>query len=79
VSSVEQPVGRIQRKKKEERDYIPLVIDFIDEFSLFERQGAKRLAFYKKNGYDIQDVTQEIKQNITKECKYKFIIDEDDN
>ena len=79
VSSVEQPVGRIQRKKKEERDYIPLVIDFIDEFSLFERQGAKRLAFYKKNGYDIQDVGQEIKQNMTKECKYKFIIDEDES
>lgn len=76
VSSVEQPVGRIQRKKKEEQEYTPLVIDFIDEFSIFERQGIKRLAFYKKNGYDIRDAS---KVNILLEPrKYNFIEDEDD-
>jgi ERCC4-related helicase len=54
VSSIEQPVGRILRQKPEDRRHIPLVLDVIDDFSLFQGQGRKRLAFYKKQGYRIQ-------------------------
>jgi len=78
VSSVEQPVGRIQRKKKEDREYIPLVIDILDEFSLFERQGAKRIAFYKKNEYEIEDAIKQIKENLMETRKYSVIKDDDD-
>ena len=79
VSSIEQPIGRIQRKKKEEREYIPLVIDILDEFSIFERQGAKRIAFYKKNGYAIDDSLKELKEKLTEtSVKYQFIQDDDD-
>lgn len=53
VSSVEQPVGRIQRQKEEDRQYTPLVIDVWDQFSLFKSQGYRRINFYKKSGYDI--------------------------
>ena len=53
-SNIEQAVGRILRKKKEDRDKIPLIIDIIDNFSVFGRQGEKRMKFYKKNKYNIE-------------------------
>ena len=34
-SSIEQAVGRILRQKKEDRKHIPMVIDIIDNFSIF--------------------------------------------
>ena len=77
VSSIEQPIGRIQRKKKEEREYIPLVIDLLDEFSIFERQGAKRIAFYKKNEYEIVDTVKE-KESHQEKRRYCLIKDEDE-
>lgn len=77
VSSIEQAIGRIQRQKREARVYKPLVIDIVDEFSIFEGQGRKRLAFYTKNGYEITDPTKE-KQEIEKDMKYCFIEDPDD-
>lgn len=51
VSSIEQPIGRIQRQKAHERLYTPLVIDIWDQFSLFKNQGWRRIQFYKKNNY----------------------------
>lgn len=53
-SDVIQSVGRILRQKPEDRKHIPLIIDIMDMFSIFERQSKKRLAYYKKCGYDIQ-------------------------
>ena len=50
-SSVEQSVGRIQRKLITEREYTPLVIDLVDGFSVFKNQAKKRVAFYKKSGF----------------------------
>ena len=78
VSSIEQPIGRIQRKKKEEREYIPLVIDILDEFSIFERQGAKRIAFYKKNEYEIVDTVKD-KERQQETRKYCLIKDDDED
>jgi len=52
-TSIEQPVGRILRKKAHERTNIPTVIDIVDNFSIFARMGKKRHDFYKKNGYVI--------------------------
>ena len=55
-SDVEQSVGRIQRKHTlTENDNIPLVIDVVDSISVFGRQAAKRLTFYKKRKYEIKD------------------------
>jgi len=53
VTSIEQPIGRIQRQKAHERLYTPLVVDVWDQFSIFRNQGWRRLAFYKKNQYKI--------------------------
>ena len=55
-SNIEQAVGRILRKKKEDRLKVPMVIDIVDDFSVFGRQGDKRLKFYKKNKYEIEEI-----------------------
>ena len=55
-SDVEQSVGRIQRQLKEDRKHVPLIIDIVDQFSLFSNQGVKRKTFYKKKGYNIIEI-----------------------
>ena len=55
-SSIEQSVGRILRKKMEDRIYIPLIIDIIDYFSMFINQSKKRIKYYKKCNYDIKNI-----------------------
>lgn len=52
-SNVEQSVGRIQRKSMKDRVYTPLVIDVVDNFSVFGNQAKKRHAFYKKSGFHV--------------------------
>lgn len=53
-SDIEQSIGRVQRKHIiTENDNIPLVIDIIDNFSLFEKQANKRKTFYKKMKYEL--------------------------
>jgi superfamily II DNA or RNA helicase len=53
ISSVEQSIGRIQRQKPEEREYVPLVIDIWDRFSRFQQQGKTRMKHYESQGYTI--------------------------
>ncbi len=52
-SDIIQSVGRILRKKAEDREYIPLVIDIIDSFSIFPNQFKKREKYYKKCKFNI--------------------------
>jgi superfamily II DNA or RNA helicase len=52
-TDIEQSVGRILRKKMEDRLKSPIIIDIVDKFSLFKRQGEKRKIFYKKSKYKI--------------------------
>jgi superfamily II DNA or RNA helicase len=52
-SELEQIIGRIQRDKIECRKYTPLVIDIIDNFSLFKAQAKKRQKYYNSKKYKI--------------------------
>lgn len=52
MSDIEQAVGRILRKKS---DYDKLVIDIVDNFSIFTGQARKRMQFYKKKKYNVVD------------------------
>lgn len=54
-SDIIQICGRILRDKPEDRKYIPLILDIVDDFSLFKNQGKKRYTYYKKCKYDIID------------------------
>lgn len=52
---VEQSVGRIQRKQSvEDADNVPLIIDVVDDYSMFKTQAEKRRRFYTKRNYIIQ-------------------------
>ena len=53
-TEIEQAVGRIRPKIGDTSRNTPLVIDIVDEFSIFEKQALKRLAFYKKKNYEIE-------------------------
>lgn len=56
VSAIEQPIGRIQRQKANERKCIPYTVDIWDQHSLFRGQGRRRCDFYLKNGYQVEGV-----------------------
>jgi superfamily II DNA or RNA helicase len=49
-SDVQQAVGRILRQKNKN---VPLVIDIVDEFSIFKAQWYKRKRFYKSENFKI--------------------------
>jgi superfamily II DNA or RNA helicase len=53
MSEITQAVGRILRKRPEDRKYNPLIVDIIDMFSIFKGQSKKRLNFYKQNQYNV--------------------------
>lgn len=46
-----QSIGRIMRKPIEERDVDPLVIDIIDDLSLFASWGSNRKKYYESKKY----------------------------
>lgn len=54
-SDIVQSVGRILREKPENRMHVPLVIDIVDDFSIFSRQAQKRLDYYKSCKYNIDN------------------------
>jgi len=51
---IEQSIGRILRKQKEERTIKPLVIDIYDKFANNLNKGKKRITYYKKQKYTIK-------------------------
>jgi len=84
ISDIQQSIGRILRQKANERKYIPLCIDIWDQYSSFFNKGNKRIAYYKKNGYNIEyydnGVLVPIKElnqdKSSKPAKISFIDDE---
>lgn len=74
MSSIEQSVGRILRKKDE--NFNPLVIDICDQFSVFYNQSKKRLRFYNKKKYNIDNYSVDSVGNIIEEQVNE--IEEDD-
>ena len=83
-TDIEQIVGRILRKKKEERTITPLIIDICDQFANYSKKGLNRLKFYKtrnyhKSIYNVDDNTEQpnivsMSEEIepTKNVVYKF-------
>jgi superfamily II DNA or RNA helicase len=71
-SSFIQIIGRIFRK--EHKDTSPLIIDILDNFSIFKYQGYSRDSFYKKhlkcpvlkeNVYLSENIIEEVEDDIT--------------
>ena len=81
-SNIEQAVGRILRQEAQYRKFVPLIIDIWDNFSLFARQGKKRIDFYKKNKYTIEYYDElnnyvETFEKKTKKQASSFVDDDD--
>lgn len=74
-SDVVQCVGRIQRIPQHLRKNIPLVIDVVDNFSLFSKQALKRLKYYKSCKYDVEGADMFINHKI--ELKGQCFIEDD--
>jgi len=53
MSDIEQSVGRILRSKVSDRIIKPLIIDIVDNFSIFINRFNKRKTYYKKKKYNI--------------------------
>lgn len=74
-SDIIQIVGRILRDKPEDRLNTPLVLDFIDDFSIFPNQAKKRLAYYKKCKYTINKFYSENTNiKLEKKCFIKDLV-----
>jgi len=65
-TEIEQAVGRIRPRVDEGFDRNPLIIDIVDNFSIFKRQSDKRMQFYKKKKYQIDTYTFDKNGNINK-------------
>ena len=52
---VKQSVGRILRTILQQGDVKPLIVDFIDDLSVFSNHGDHRTKFYKSVKYDVQE------------------------
>ena len=84
ISDIQQSIGRILRERPEDRKYIPLCIDILDDFSVFKRKGYSRMKFYNNNKYNVsyyQDnqliqICEEVTEDNNKQ-KLKFIEDDD--
>ena len=52
--SVEQSTGRILRVRPAERAVEPVIVDIIDEHSMYQGQWRKRVGYYRKCHYQIE-------------------------
>jgi superfamily II DNA or RNA helicase len=76
-TEIEQAVGRIRPKVNPGEDVNPpLVIDMVDNFSMFEKQALKRYQFYKKKNYFIE--TFKVNMDGTKQEKMSTFDPNDD-
>lgn len=60
-SDIIQSIGRILRQKHAK--LVPLIIDIVDNFSIFRNQAKKRLKVYQKRKYNIVNITYDIDKN----------------
>lgn len=52
--NVEQSTGRILRVRPDQRQVQPVIVDIVDEHSMYQGQWRKRLAYYRRCHYQIE-------------------------
>jgi superfamily II DNA or RNA helicase len=52
--SVEQSTGRILRVRPDQRQVAPMIVDIVDEHSMYQSQWRKRLTYYRKCAYQVE-------------------------
>ncbi len=61
ISDIVQSIGRIDRIKH--NNIVPLIVDIVDKFSIYENQSRKRFALFKKKKYQIEDIQYNLDTN----------------
>jgi hypothetical protein len=51
---VEQSTGRILRVQADKRQIMPVIVDIVDEHSMYRSQWKKRLAYYNQCAYKVE-------------------------
>jgi superfamily II DNA or RNA helicase len=54
--NVEQSTGRILRVRPDQRQVQPVIVDILDDHSMYQGQWRKRLTYYKKCHYKIERI-----------------------
>ena len=78
ISDIIQSIGRIDRIKH--CDIVPLIVDIVDKFSIYENQARKRFALFKKKKYQIEDIQYDLdnmKKGMSKNYFFHNLKDED--
>jgi superfamily II DNA or RNA helicase len=65
-SSIEQSVGRILRKKIEDRLNTSTIIDIWDQFGSYQTKGYTRIKYYKKKHYQVEYINVDDNSSTTK-------------
>ena len=52
--NVEQSTGRILRVRPDQRTVAPVIVDIVDEHSMYQGQWRKRLAYYRRCHYQVE-------------------------
>jgi superfamily II DNA or RNA helicase len=79
ISDIVQSIGRIDRIKH--CNIVPLIVDIVDKFSIYENQARKRFALFKKKKYQIEDIQYDLdrmKKGISKNYFFHNIKDDSD-
>ena len=78
ISDIVQSIGRIDRVKHINIE--PLIIDIVDNFSIFGNQSRKRFALFKKKKYNVKDINYDVDKCIKgMEKNYMFYNCKDNN
>lgn len=77
-SDIIQSVGRILRKRAEDRKVVPLVVDVVDPHMSLSRQFKRRKTVYRKYNYDIIDGEWNAKQQKFVRMKQTGYSDDED-
>jgi len=77
AGTVEQCVGRVQRKPEYPEDRPPLVVDIVDDFASFSSQAWRRRDYFRKAHYPIQEVCfdekTDVLQDMLEACVENFV------
>ena len=70
---LEQPVGRILRGGTEGTSaHVPLIVDVVDPFSVYETRMFKRNHFYKKQGYRVSRWSSDTWLDMNRQARLQF-------
>lgn len=63
ASSIEQACGRVMRRM-EDPSHKPVILDFVDKWSLFNAQASKRRGFFRKQKFTISNILPDLSDRL---------------